>query len=224
MYQMFEDSRGDLWVSLQPSKAENFGLYRLQQGEQNFYRFTKEQGLPDGKSASCFAEDKHGNLWFGFYEGGLVRFANGRFDLFTAKDGLPGGVILDLLSDSQGRLWIASTNGGVGHVDDPSASKPAFAALTTKEGLTSNNIRTLVEDKAGNIYVGTVRGVDRLSPDTTRIRHFSINDGRYLCACDLRRDHRAALAHDAPGQERRHRGYGESRREHSSHDPLPFPK
>ena len=177
MYQMFEDSRGDLWVSLQPSKAENYGLYRLPKGEKSFYRFTKQEGFPDAKSASCFAEDKLGNLWFGFYEGGLVRFANGRFEQFTAKDGLPGGVILDLMVDRQGRLWITSTNGGVGRVDDPGAAKPAFASLTTKEGLTSNNARTIVEDKAGNIYVGTVRGVDRISPDATRIRHYSINDG-----------------------------------------------
>jgi signal transduction histidine kinase len=93
------------------------------------------------------------------------------------KDGLPAGVILDLMVDGQGRLWIASTNGGVGRVDNPGASKPAFVPLTTNEGLTSNNIRTIVEDKAGNIYFGTVRGVDRISPDLTRIRHYSINDG-----------------------------------------------
>jgi signal transduction histidine kinase/ligand-binding sensor domain-containing protein len=177
MYQMFEDSSGDLWVSLQPSKIEDFGLYRLKKGEKSFYRFTKEQGFPEGKSASCFVEDKQGNLWFGFYEGGAVRFANGRFEQFGAKEGIPAGVILDLMVDGQGRLWIASTNGGVGRVDDPGAAKPAVAAVTTSEGLTSNNVRTIVEDKAGNIYVGTVRGVDRISPDLARIRHYSINDG-----------------------------------------------
>ena len=177
MYQMFEDSRGDLWVSLQPSKAENYGLYRLQKGESRFHEFTKEDGFPDAKSASCFAEDTHGDLWFGFYEGGLVRFTNGRFETFTPNEGLPAGVILDLMVDRQGRLWMTSTNGGVARVDDPSAAKPAFFSLTTNQGLSSNNTRTIVEDKAGNIYVGTVRGIDRISPDTTRIRHFSINDG-----------------------------------------------
>jgi signal transduction histidine kinase len=106
-----------------------------------------------------------------------VRFANGRFEQFSAKDGLPPGVILDLLVDGQGRLWIASTNGGVGRVDDPGAAKPAFVSLTTNEGLASNNARTIVADKDDNIYVGTVRGVDRISPDATRIRHYSINDG-----------------------------------------------
>jgi signal transduction histidine kinase/ligand-binding sensor domain-containing protein len=177
MYQMFEDSQGDIWLSQQPSKAENLGLYRLKKGERDFYRFTQADGFPDGKSAACFAEDTHGELWFGFYEGGLVRFANGRFEQFTVNDGLPAGVILDLLIDRQGRLWITSTNGGLGRVDDPGAPKPVFASFTTNKGLSSNNARTITEDRLGNIYVGTVRGIDQISPDTTRIRHYSINDG-----------------------------------------------
>jgi hypothetical protein len=98
MYQMFEDSHGDLWVSLQPSsKAEDYGLYRLKKDERSFYRFTQEEGFPGSKSAASFAEDKQGNLWFGFYEGGVVRFANGRFEQFAPKEGLPAGVILDLM-------------------------------------------------------------------------------------------------------------------------------
>ena len=141
------------------------------------YRFTESEGFPEAKSASCFAEDTHGSLWFGFYEGGLVRFANGHFEHFSTNDGLPAGVILKIIIDRQGRLWIASTNGGVGRVDDTGAAKPAFISLTTNQGLTSNNARTIVEDKTGNIYVGTVRGVDQISPDTMRIRHYSTNDG-----------------------------------------------
>src|SRR5213075_2688125 len=45
MYQMFEDSHGDLWLSQQPSKAENSGLYRLKKGEGEFYRFTESEGF-----------------------------------------------------------------------------------------------------------------------------------------------------------------------------------
>ena len=176
MYQMFEDSHGDIWISQQPSRAEDFGLYRLKKGEQNFQRFSKADGLPEGKSASCFAEDKYGNLWFGFYEGGLVRFSNERFTYFSTNDGMPFGVILDLLLDSKGRLWMTSTNAGVSRID-PGAAKPTFVSFTTDQGLSSNNARTITEDKQGNIYVGTVRGVDQISPELTRIRHYSVSDG-----------------------------------------------
>lgn len=177
MYQMFEDSHGDIWVSQQPSRSEDFGLYRLKKGEQTFRHFSKADGLPEGKAAESFAEDRYGNLWFGFYEGGLVRFAHDRFTEFTTTDGLPFGLITDLLLDTKGRLWMTSTNGGVSHIDDPGQAKPTFKSLNTEQGLSSNNTRTITEDKQGNIYVGTVRGVDQISPDLSRIRHYSVRDG-----------------------------------------------
>ena len=37
MFQVFEDSRGDIWLSQQPSKTEDFGLYRLEPGQSKFF-------------------------------------------------------------------------------------------------------------------------------------------------------------------------------------------
>jgi signal transduction histidine kinase/streptogramin lyase len=176
-FQVFEDSHGDIWLSQQPAKDENFGLYRLKRGEEQFFRFSKTENLPGGKSASSFAEDNYGNLWFGFYEGGLVRFANNRFQEFTTKDGLASGVILDLHVDRKGHLWLASSSDGLRKIDDPGAEKPTFKSLTTDDGLSSNNARTITEDHLGNVYAGTVRGVDRISPETGRIKHYSVSDG-----------------------------------------------
>jgi signal transduction histidine kinase/ligand-binding sensor domain-containing protein len=176
-FQMFEDSRGDIWLSQKPPKAENNALYRLKRGEEKFYKFSDAESFPSGKAASCFAEDKNGNLWFGFTEGDLVRFANNRFQHFTKDHGVPAGAILDLHVDRSGRLWLASALHGVRRVDDPGAEKPSFFSLTTTDGLSSNNIRTITEDKAGNVYAGTARGVDRISVDTGRIKHYSVRDG-----------------------------------------------
>src|SRR4030095_11660607 len=113
----------------------------------------------------------------GFYEGGIARYANSRFTAYYAADGVPLGVIADLCVDRSGRLWLASTSAGLGLIDDPGAKTPRFSSLTTNDGLSSNNVRTLTVDHHGNIYAGTVRGVDRISPETNQIRHYSINDG-----------------------------------------------
>jgi signal transduction histidine kinase/ligand-binding sensor domain-containing protein len=175
-FQIFEDSRGDIWLSQQASRREDFGLYRMRRGETKFYRFSEAEGLPAGMSASSFAEDRHANLWFGFYEGGLVRFANNRFTEFAAKDGLPRGAITDLHVDQKGHLWLTTSNSGVGRIDNPSADKLSVVSLTTDQGLASNSTRTITEDHFGNIYIGTVRGLDRISPDN-RIKHYSAGDG-----------------------------------------------
>jgi signal transduction histidine kinase/ligand-binding sensor domain-containing protein len=176
VFQIFEDKIGGIWVSVR-TNDENSGLARLERSENRFHTFSEADGLPAGKAPSSFAEDHNGAGWFGFYEGGITRYANHRFVEFTAADGLPEGTITDLHVDRAGRLWLASSMGGVSRVDDPGAEKPGFVSLTTNDGLSSNNIRTITEDPFGNIYLGTVRGVDRISPETKRIRHYSINDG-----------------------------------------------
>jgi signal transduction histidine kinase/ligand-binding sensor domain-containing protein len=176
-FQVFEDSRGDIWLSQQPAKRENSGLYRMKRGQNKFESFSAAEGLPAGLSAESFAEDRQGNLWFGFYEGGLVRFANGRFEEFTTADGLPSGLITDLHVDRRGRLWLTSALSGVTRIDEPNRSKPEFVSLKTDNGLSSNNVRTITEDHFGNIYVGTARGVDRISPETNRVKHYSVSDG-----------------------------------------------
>ena len=89
--QMFEDSHQDLWVSLQGTTTATVGLARLKHGERDFRRFSIAEGFPEGKSVSSYAEDRHGNLWFGFYEGGLLRYHGGRFTQISIADGLPAG-------------------------------------------------------------------------------------------------------------------------------------
>jgi ligand-binding sensor domain-containing protein/two-component sensor histidine kinase len=177
VYCMFEDSRGDLWVSVRWTEQNVIGLVRWQRSTGAFHRFTEADGLPPLKSAMSFAEDQAGNLWFGFYEGGLVRYAAGRFTSFTAADGLPQGLISTLHLDRQGRLWLASSSEGIARVDDPGAAHPSFVRYTTFDGLASSNVRSLTEDLAGRIYVGTVRGVDRLTPETGKVRHYGSADG-----------------------------------------------
>ena len=177
MFQIYEDSSGDIWVSTRGTSSEVHGLARLKKGEEKFYTFTQAEGFPSKTAPSSFAEDRHGNIWFGFYEGGLARFDGERFNVFTQAEGLPEGIVLDLHLDSKGRLWGASSNSGLFRIDDTSAKIPAYVRIFTDQGLSSNNIRTITEDRFGRIYAGTASGVDRLSPDTGQFKHYSVNDG-----------------------------------------------
>jgi signal transduction histidine kinase/ligand-binding sensor domain-containing protein len=174
-YRMFEDSKGNLWISTHERDERDDGLTILKASEDKFRIFSESDGFPEGKSLASFAEDASGTAWLGFYQGGLARFRDGRFE--EIKGDLPAAFITALHFDRKGRLWIASTQSGVSRVDDPNAAELNFTRLTTGNGLSSNNVRSLVEDENGDIYVGTARGVDRISPDSEFIRHFSINDG-----------------------------------------------
>ena len=178
MFQIFEDSAGDIWVSTKGSISAAHGVARLKNGEEKFQVFTEAEGFPKGKAPSSFVEDSFGNIWIGFYEGGVVRFDGDRFEYFGTNEGFPAaGLISDLHIDTKGRLWLGSSVGGLIRVDDPGAKTLSFVYLTTADGLVSNNVRTVTEDRFGRIYIGTASGVDRISPDTGRIKHYSVNDG-----------------------------------------------
>lgn len=177
VYCMFEDSKGDLWISIRDYEKSVSGLVRWRRSDESFHKLTEADGLPPIKSAASFAEDRAGNLWFGFYEGGLARYAAGRFMVFTLTDGLPEGFITSLHVDRLGRLWLSSSAGGLARIDDPTAEHPHFFHYTAREGLSSDNARAITEDLNGNIYVGTVRGVDRLTSEKGWIRHYGLADG-----------------------------------------------
>jgi signal transduction histidine kinase/ligand-binding sensor domain-containing protein len=174
-YRMFEDRRGDLWISTRDRDLTGANLTLWTRADEKFHVFSGKEGFPGGKLAASFAEAADGAVWLGFYDGGLVRFRNGHFT--EIKENLPAGAILDLQFDKSGRLWLTSTENGLSRIDDPAAANPDFVRLTTENGLSSNNVRSITEAADGDLYVGTARGVDRISIETGKIRHFSPADG-----------------------------------------------
>ncbi len=177
MFHIFEDSRGDLWVSTNGPEPPQYGLSRFSRATERFSVLSRADGFPDNKAPSSFAEDRAGNLWFGFYQGGAVRYHDGHFTELSAADGLPSGLITALYPDQKGRIWVGSASDGLSRIDDPTVARPRFVSLNSANGLASNNVRSITGDLFGNIYVGTARGVDRFTADAASIRHYSINDG-----------------------------------------------
>ena len=177
---LFEDSHGDVWIGSAGHGVRPNGLSRWERGADVFHHYTEQNSLPSFERfyVSSFEEDRTGNVWIGFSgEGGLVRYRDGRFTPFTTSDGLPSGQIRNMLVDDAGRLWLATSRGGLSRIDDPAAEHPTFNTYTTANGLSSNEIASVSEDQWGRIYFGTGRGIDRLDPATGRIKHYESHDG-----------------------------------------------
>jgi ligand-binding sensor domain-containing protein/two-component sensor histidine kinase len=177
MFHIFEDSKGNVWVSTRGEAGGRNGLSVWDRVAKKFHALSEADGFRTDKAVSSFAEDGSGNLWLGFYQGGLARYGPGRYKEFTTADGLPSGVITALYLDGRGGLWMASSDNGLSHIDDTTTDHPRFINYSTSNGLSSNNVRSITADLYGNIYGGTARGVDRLSPDGRRIQHYSVRDG-----------------------------------------------
>ena len=177
MFHIWEDSHHDLWISTRGPQGAQAGLSRWSRATEKFFTFSASEGFPPNRIPNSFAEARNGDLWFGFYDGGLVRYAAGRFVEFKVSEGAPRGFITALHFDQHGRLWVGSSQNGLSRVDDPSSPHPQFVSFKAENGLASNNVRSITEDLFGNIYVGGARGLDRISADTTRVKHFSTSDG-----------------------------------------------
>ena len=206
-FRVFEDSRGDIWISVTGSE-----LLRWERVRNIWHDYTPQVGFSKYRIGSAFVEDRSGNVWIGASsdhgESALIRYRNGEFRVLSepsaVADGLsspsnasddnvqppatadgsdrlskgaPSGWIRDLFLDSRGRLWIASTNSGLWRLDDTDSDNFEFVKYTPANGLTSISTASVTEDEFGRIYVGTWRGIDRLNPDTGQVENFTTADG-----------------------------------------------
>jgi signal transduction histidine kinase len=173
---VYEDRSADLWIATAPE-----GITRWNRRTNSWQVYRRGHGLPPAPGmlniASAFGEDRDGGLWVGFQSGGVARFRNEQFELFTVSDGAPAGSITGFHVDRMGRLWIGSTESGLVRVDQPGAARPVFGSMPYGARMATTNVRCITDDAAGRIYVGTSRGVYRIDPETGRVKHFGTGEG-----------------------------------------------
>jgi len=174
IFRLYEDTHGDIWISTLDNVEST--LTRWERATETFHRYTVADGMPS-TAPTIFREDHAGNLWMGFYGGGLVRYKSQHFTTFTAADGVPAGMIRDLYVDQNGRLWVAASLEGLGRLDDPGVDHPTFRRYATANGLASDQVNCVTADQSGRMYIGTARGLDRLDLATGSLRHYTAADG-----------------------------------------------
>jgi len=173
---VFEDGRGDLWFG--PDRGFEDPLCRIARSTEEVRCFGPPDGVPKEASlVRSMAEDAAGNLWFGFREGQLLRFRDGRFRRFGREDGFQADEIYTVLPAGEDRLWIAVPRKGVYRVEGGSTDRPRFSLLDGRAGLSSLDLRTLVADARGRIYAGSTRGIDRIDPATGHVHRYTERDG-----------------------------------------------
>jgi ligand-binding sensor domain-containing protein len=73
--------------------------------EYGYTRYDSKDGLASS-TVYCMTQDAEGFMWFGT-EAGLTRFDGTHFRTFTLDDGLPDNEVIQLFTDSRGRIWIS---------------------------------------------------------------------------------------------------------------------
>ena len=171
----FEDAAGDVWISNRPPGEKFAKLARWERRSGLVHDESERLPLDARMGIAAFAQDRAGTMWIGLQlPGRLLRLKEGRFQPLSANW---RGHINKLFVDSKGRLWITSTESGLGFIADPNSADPQLRRYTRAQGLSADEVWCVTEDRLGRIYAGTARGVDRLEPATGRIVHYSTADG-----------------------------------------------
>ncbi len=102
VFHMAHGSDGSVWI------AGDIGLCKLKDG--SFELWTQTNGLPASK-AKWVMEDSEGTVWVGFETAGIVRLKNGQLTHITTQNGLFDDIIIAMVADNDGRLWVDSGRG-----------------------------------------------------------------------------------------------------------------
>lgn len=142
---VFQDSRGFLWLATQEGIARFDGL--------RFQTFNGRQLGLQANVFNSFAEDHDGAIWAGS-EGGVARMMNTGevLGVLTVEDGLSSNNVRTLTVDSQGVLWIGTSQG---------LHRFAGGQLetwTVADGLPGPTVWCIAEEGDG-LWVGTSHGL-----------------------------------------------------------------
>ncbi|MBV9304006.1 MAG: hypothetical protein JOY62_11250 [Acidobacteriaceae bacterium] len=176
VYRVFEDSRGDVWIST--SSPSINGLTRWERATGKLHPYAERENIPSRGLARAFAEDHAGNVWIA-YPAFLARYHHGEayFEHFKLPEAPEFGRVESLYVDHAGRLWLAS-GAGVVRIDSPEAATPQLITYTTGDGLAGNAAFSITEDRWGRIYIANEYGVDCFYPQSPlHIKHYSASDG-----------------------------------------------
>ncbi len=152
---MFEDREGNLWIGTTSS-----GLHRLSQS-----KLVTVTGRMASNAVRAVHQVPGGPLWIGTDGGGLARYRDPVLE--PAEDynrQLPSQLLRSILSDEQGQLWVAGTE-GVTRFDRHGKAR-SFGMV---EGLPGTIVFAFAPARQGGMWTGTLQGVARIDGDQVHV-------------------------------------------------------
>lgn len=138
-YRIYEDPLGNIWSTTFK------GIFRATADR-------LEPVVADSRVTAMYS-DVDGDLWIGTANSGLIRLKDRTIRMYTTSDGLPGEVIMSVLTSHDGTLWAGSNCGGLSRFDGQH-----LRTYNEKDGLSNSCVWSLAEDSRQNLWVGTWGG------------------------------------------------------------------
>ncbi|MCX6379165.1 MAG: diguanylate cyclase [Armatimonadetes bacterium] len=114
--------------------------------------------LDSSNGVNAIAQDSFGKIWVAGDSPALAfQKSDGSFQTITKKEGLKEGVVGTCLwADSDGSVWLGTSNDGVFHIQ-----YGKIRQYNRAEGLLSHSVNAMRRDRGGNLWIGTQDGMYR---------------------------------------------------------------
>ena len=108
---------------------------------------------------------------------GVSRYDGKAFKIFTTADGLADDTIQDIFQDKAGTLWFATWS-GLSQYNGEEFNNIVINGPMGMDVLPDwwNEIKAIAQDTTGNFWFGSTAGVTYYNLQTTRFRHFAIDE------------------------------------------------
>jgi signal transduction histidine kinase/ligand-binding sensor domain-containing protein/AraC-like DNA-binding protein len=174
---IYKDSKHRIWVSSNISTA----VYNNQK-KQIAYFENNTHGAK-GLIAESIIEDKNGELWFGFYKGGLFKFIentnyiqNSHFKKhdYTKSISKTTGIISMASSNSSDLLWLISYNGTLSNFN---INTKTYTNFDTYKSLVNTSLRAVLTENKQNLWLSSTNGLIHLNLKDSILRNYYETDG-----------------------------------------------
>jgi signal transduction histidine kinase/ligand-binding sensor domain-containing protein len=176
---MVRDANGMLWIGTGGS-----GLWRRSPDGKTvgFENDPADPASLSGDYVSTLALDEFGYLWVGTRSHGFSRCTVTEFrcSQFDPGKGAPlrHHYVTAFARDHNDEWWVGTAGGGLHRViRSTDGSVRDFEYFDEEWGLLDNNVVSFVEDNDGSLWMGTRRGLSRLSPDRGSVANYLPGDG-----------------------------------------------
>jgi two-component sensor histidine kinase/ligand-binding sensor domain-containing protein len=172
----FEDQNDNLWIG---TKGAGAFIY----DGKNCTRVGGKHGIGN-ENVYSILEDKQGKIWIGTGNGVFV-YQDGKIvNHYGQPAGLCNSYAGSMTLDKLGAVWVGTDN-CVARFENNS-----FRSFTTNDGLTSGTVYLINTDNYGNIWVGTNKGLDKISltekGEIESIRNYGKDEGFKGIECNSR--------------------------------------
>ncbi len=179
VFSMMEDSQHNFWIGTAS------GINIIQCPTANLHEltisdFNPEGGYPD-YPVSALYEDLNGNIWIGFDYDGFAVYRDNRIINYHLEETQDN--ISSIIGDDKSRLFLGTRGGGIFiyTLTEEGVDTTSKKNISIANGLHSNTINQLIFDDNDNLWVGSEKGVDKVSFARTgeiiRIKHFGPEEG-----------------------------------------------